>query len=147
MNDDESSANKEKDEYIGNNDDKITNKRINNITFFARGFLIIFFFILLVVLVESSKGILGATGRAIGGYCLGYYIFFKKKWYKVNIPSISTMYQKVFQIINSINFSNFKFPQLNDIPEQIKKLAELKEIGAITEDEFEAKKKDLLDKM
>jgi Short C-terminal domain len=34
-----------------------------------------------------------------------------------------------------------------DIPEQIKKLAELRDSGAITEDEFERKKAELLDRM
>jgi hypothetical protein len=34
-----------------------------------------------------------------------------------------------------------------DIPEQIEKLAKLKESGSITNEEFEAKKKDLLDRM
>ena len=37
--------------------------------------------------------------------------------------------------------------QPDDIPEQIEKLAELKETGSITNEEFEAKKKDLLDRM
>ena len=37
--------------------------------------------------------------------------------------------------------------QPNNIPEQIKKLAELKDTGAITNEEFETKKKDLLDRM
>jgi len=34
-----------------------------------------------------------------------------------------------------------------DIPDQIRKLAELREAGAITEEEFEEKKKDLLERM
>ena len=34
-----------------------------------------------------------------------------------------------------------------DITEQIKKLSELKEIGALTDDEFDAKKKELLDRI
>jgi hypothetical protein len=34
-----------------------------------------------------------------------------------------------------------------DVPEQIRKLAELREAGAITDEEFEEKKKDLLERM
>src|SRR5919107_87685 len=34
-----------------------------------------------------------------------------------------------------------------DIPEQIRKLAELRDAGAITDEEFEEKKKDLLERM
>jgi ATP-dependent Lon protease len=34
-----------------------------------------------------------------------------------------------------------------DIPDQIRKLAELREAGAITDEEFEEKKKDLLERM
>jgi hypothetical protein len=34
-----------------------------------------------------------------------------------------------------------------DIPEQIRKLGELRDAGVLTEEEFEAKKKDLLDRM
>lgn len=34
-----------------------------------------------------------------------------------------------------------------DIPEQIRKLAELRDAGVLNEDEFETKKKDLLDRM
>lgn len=34
-----------------------------------------------------------------------------------------------------------------DIPEQIRKLAELRDVGAISNEEFEAKKKDLLSRM
>ena len=34
-----------------------------------------------------------------------------------------------------------------DVPDQIRKLAELREAGAITDEEFEEKKKDLLDRM
>jgi hypothetical protein len=34
-----------------------------------------------------------------------------------------------------------------DIPDQIRKLAELRDSGAITEEEFQAKKRDLLDRM
>ena len=34
-----------------------------------------------------------------------------------------------------------------DIPEQIKKLSDLKDQGILTEEEFQSKKKDLLDKM
>lgn len=37
--------------------------------------------------------------------------------------------------------------QADDIPTQIKKLAELKDLGILSNDEFEAKKKDLLSKM
>lgn len=38
-------------------------------------------------------------------------------------------------------------PAASDIPEQIKKLAELRKAGAITEEEFEQKKAELLDRM
>lgn len=38
-------------------------------------------------------------------------------------------------------------PVANNVPEQIKKLAELRDSGAITEEEFQAKKKDLLDRI
>jgi hypothetical protein len=38
-------------------------------------------------------------------------------------------------------------PASPDIPEQIKKLAELRDAGAITEEEFERKKAELLDRM
>jgi ATP-dependent Lon protease len=34
-----------------------------------------------------------------------------------------------------------------DVPDQIRKLAELREAGAITDEEFEEKKKDLLERM
>ena len=34
-----------------------------------------------------------------------------------------------------------------DIPDQIRRLAELRDAGALTNEEFEAKKKDLLDRM
>ena len=34
-----------------------------------------------------------------------------------------------------------------DVPDQIRKLAELRETGAITDEEFEEKKKDLLERM
>ena len=34
-----------------------------------------------------------------------------------------------------------------DVPDQIRKLAELREAGAITDEEFEKKKKDLLERM
>ena len=34
-----------------------------------------------------------------------------------------------------------------DVPEQIRKLAELRDAGAITDEEFEEKKKDLLERM
>ena len=34
-----------------------------------------------------------------------------------------------------------------DVPDQIGKLAELREAGAITDEEFEEKKKDLLERM
>ena len=37
--------------------------------------------------------------------------------------------------------------QDSDIPGQIKKLSDLKDQGILTDEEFEAKKKDLLDKM
>lgn len=36
---------------------------------------------------------------------------------------------------------------VQDIPEQIKKLAELKDAGILTEDEFNSKKSELLEKM
>ena len=35
----------------------------------------------------------------------------------------------------------------SDVPDQIKKLAELKEQGILTEDEFQSKKQQLLSKM
>ena len=35
----------------------------------------------------------------------------------------------------------------DDVPDQIRKLAELREAGAITDEEFEEKKKDLLERM
>jgi hypothetical protein len=38
-------------------------------------------------------------------------------------------------------------PASLDIPDQIKKLAELRDAGAITEEEFERKKAELLDRM
>ncbi len=38
-------------------------------------------------------------------------------------------------------------PRTSDIPEQIKKLADLRDSGAVTDEEFEAKKKDLLGRM
>jgi hypothetical protein len=38
-------------------------------------------------------------------------------------------------------------PAATDIPDQIKKLAELRDSGAITEEEFERKKAELLDRM
>ena len=34
-----------------------------------------------------------------------------------------------------------------DVPDQIRKLAELREAGAVTDEEFEEKKKDLLERM
>ena len=36
---------------------------------------------------------------------------------------------------------------MTDIPDQIKKLSDLKDQGILTEEEFQKKKKDLLDKM
>ena len=38
-------------------------------------------------------------------------------------------------------------PESTNIPEQIKKLSDLKDQGILTEEEFQNKKKDLLDKM
>jgi hypothetical protein len=38
-------------------------------------------------------------------------------------------------------------PTTLDIPTQIQKLAELRDLGAITEEEFQSKKRDLLDRM
>jgi hypothetical protein len=47
-----------------------------------------------------------------------------------------------------MNTTNPQTPSVNDsIPEQIKKLAELKELGILTDDEFNTKKQELLDKM
>lgn len=43
--------------------------------------------------------------------------------------------------------AEFPSPQASDIPEQIKKLADLRDSGAIAEEEFEAKKAELLDRM
>ena len=40
-----------------------------------------------------------------------------------------------------------QIPKTDDIPSQIMKLAELKDAGILTAEEFESKKKDLLDKM
>lgn len=38
-------------------------------------------------------------------------------------------------------------PAVGDIPDQIRRLAELRDTGILTEEEFESKKRDLLDKM
>tara|TARA_A100000164_G_C21588481_1_gene621810 strand:- start:53 stop:538 length:486 start_codon:yes stop_codon:yes gene_type:complete len=58
----------------------------------------------------------------------------------------------VNQILDSIktnkeNFKSSPVEEKTDIPEQIKKLSDLKDQGILTEEEFQSKKKDLLDKM
>ena len=58
----------------------------------------------------------------------------------------------VNEILDSIktNKENFKSSPVEEktgIPEQIKKLSDLKDQGILTEEEFQSKKKDLLDKM
>ena len=48
---------------------------------------------------------------------------------------------------NKENFKSSPVEEKTDIPEQIKKLSDLKDQGILTEEEFQSKKKDLLDKM
>nr|AOE11029.1 hypothetical protein [uncultured bacterium]CCF99172.1 phage protein [uncultured Flavobacteriia bacterium] len=58
-----------------------------------------------------------------------------------------TLESKREEVMNSTNSESAAVNIVESIPDQIKKLAELKDLGILTADEFDLKKQHLLDKM
>lgn len=58
-----------------------------------------------------------------------------------------TLESKREEIMNSTNSEPAAVITVESIPDQIKKLAELKDLGILTADEFDLKKQHLLDKI
>ena len=90
----------------------------------------------------------------MGKEFLGHYISFfssgnkaKMKWIKMKKEDVKDFVDCVNSMIGKKNeIKNSEGPSL-DITEQIKKLAELKDQGVLTEEEFQSKKKDLLSRL
>ena len=87
--------------------------------------------------IELSKGIRGHSIQVIAS---GNTI--SMKWIKVG--QVSDLVEHVKAMIGKNE--ELQLPS-SDVPDQIKKLAELKEQGILTEDEFQTKKQQLLSKM
>ncbi len=87
--------------------------------------------------IELNKGIRGHSIQVIAS---GNTI--SMKWIKVG--QVSDLVEHVKAMIG--NNEELLLPS-SDVPDQIKKLAELKEQGILTEDEFQTKKQQLLSKM
>jgi hypothetical protein len=65
----------------------------------------------------------------------------------VKVETLNDFHAKVEDLRDKITPANNQSQQTVDIPAQIKKLAELKDSGIITNEEFEQKKSELLSKM
>jgi hypothetical protein len=92
--------------------------------------------------IEKSKGIMG---HSVAFYASGNKV--KMKW--INQGDIKEFTEYVNSMLgyqhNLTTAQNTDSPV--DIPDQIKKLADLKDQGILTEEEYDLKKKELLDKM
>lgn len=125
-------------------------KKLNFVTVLVRTPLYIIALFIIVgfyeVLIPELFGFrIGVTPRSI--------IMFASYWY-LHKKILSNIYISSFSaLIKNISFRPrikkifYNSTKDTDITEQIKKLSELKEIGALTDDEFDAKKKELLDRI
>lgn len=87
-----------------------------------------------VIGTDRQKDMIG--NRSNDPYCF----YFEKK----QIEEMTEIYE---YILNQKSKGSKVGENNNDIPSQIQKLSELKDNGILTEEEFNQKKKDLLDKM
>lgn len=90
--------------------------------------------------IESSKGLMG---RSISIFASNNKA--KMKW--INKGDVNAFVNYVNEMINPSSSNNNVQKDENDILTQIEKLSALKEKGIITEEEFTAKKTDLLSKL
>ena len=92
--------------------------------------------------IEKSKGMMG---HAITFYASGNKV--RMKW--INKGDVKEFSEYVNSMLGKQNFADNKkgSGDTGDIPTQIKKLSELKDQGILTDEEYEKKKNELLDKM
>ncbi|MNH78560.1 hypothetical protein D3C73_308660 [compost metagenome] len=87
---------------------------------------------------EYSKGLMGST---VSFFASGNKV--KMKW--INKGDVSSFISTVQSNLGKKNSnSNSNNPLMNDVADQIKKLADLRDSGVLTEEEFTHKKKQLL---